>query len=499
MCGIWFVDDKVDNLENADLIKHRGPDNTSVHKGNSSTFVFHRLAINDVSSKGDQPFVIDDTVFMCNGEIYNHKELETHFEIATESNSDCEVIANLIHQGVPTTKICNNIDGVFAFVAKSANQVIAARDPIGVRPLYFGYNENKKVCFSSEMKGLTNVCSDVKEFPPGHYMVNSILFSYYNITISPAVYSCCTLRNTLTSAVSKRLVSDRPVGFFLSGGLDSSLIASLGASMNRCEQIQTFSIGIGDSPDLKCAKKVADYINSNHTEIRFTIEDGINAIHQVIKSLETYDCTTIRASVPMYLLSKYVSNNTDIKVILSGEGADELFGGYLYFHYAPDMTSFHNETVRLLQNVHVHDVLRADRCTAAHGLELRVPFFDRTLIDYVSNIYPAFKMPKQNKIEKQILRESFNGYLPDDILWRQKNGMSDAVGHSWVDAIKQHCANIKQEVAYNKNPPLSNEEYFYRTIYHHHFGTTDNVKSIWRPQWTNETDPSASLLDIFTQ
>jgi asparagine synthase (glutamine-hydrolysing) len=302
----------------------------------------------------------------------------------------------------------------------------------------------------------------------------------------------------LESSVIKRLQSDRPVGFFLSGGLDSSLIASIGARYfaSYGKKIQTFSIGIGDSPDLKYAKKVAEFLQSNHTEVRFTADDGINALKDVIRSLETYDCTTIRASVPMYLLSKYVSDNTNIKVILSGEGADELFGGYLYMRYAPSPADFQSESINLIYNVHKHDVLRADRSTAAHGLELRVPFFDRTLISYVTSLLPEIKMAT-NRMEKYILRESFSEYLPDDVLWRQKNGMSDAVGSTWIDSIKKYASTITCSNVYGKNKPLSNEEYLYRELYHSLFDHHDNVSHIWRPKWTIHSDPSGALLSHF--
>tara|TARA_B100001996_G_scaffold381560_1_gene371242 strand:- start:853 stop:1878 length:1026 start_codon:yes stop_codon:yes gene_type:complete len=323
----------------------------------------------------------------------------------------------------------------------------------------------------------------------------------------PNQYNSITLNLILHAAVIKRLMSDAPIGFFLSGGLDSSLIAGI-AAQHYNKPIHTFSIGIGESPDIIAARKVSSHIQSIHHEIIFTVEEGLEALQSVIWHLESYDCTTIRASVPMFLLSKYVRENTDIKVILSGEGADELFGGYLYLHNAPEPSIFHNECLRLLEHVHCHDVLRADRSTAAHGLEIRVPFFDKTLMSYVKGIPTEFRIPSYGNIEKFILRESFekDNIIPNEILWRQKNGMSDAVGYSWVNFMRTHACDIISDEEYNtivdscsRNIPLSKEEALYRNIYHFMFDDVDLVPHVWRPKWSKLTDPSAALLDIHTE
>ena len=507
MCGIWFIQNAngVDYSHAYNTIQHRGPDKTTVKIHDDSVFAFHRLAINDVSVTGDQPFECNNVVLMCNGEIYNHSDLNHMYKCVGES--DCEIIAQMIAAYVPMDVVCNALDGVFAFVGKRGNDVFAARDIIGVRPLYYGFTEEKSIVFSSELKGLIDVCEDVsiKEFPHGHYYVNGVFYRFASAKFYPspgAQYSSATLRALLQAAVEKRLMSDVPVGFFLSGGLDSSIIAGIGA--RALGKIKTFSIGIGDSPDLEAAKEVARHIDSDHSEIRFTERDGLDALVNVIQQLETYDCTTIRASVPMYLLSKYVKENTHIKVILSGEGADELFGGYLYFHGAPTPQALHDECIRLLDNVHCHDVLRADRTTAAHGLELRVPFFDRTLMNYVKAIDPKYRAPHEG-LEKHILRSAFTGtkIIPESIISRQKNGMSDAVGYSWVDFLRKHAEeNVSDEdyskcsEYYTRNIPASKEELMYRMIYESYYGTVDNVPHIWRPRWTSETDPSAAKLSV---
>ena len=360
---------------------------------------------------------------------------------------------------------------------------------------------------ASELKSINKYCVDVKPFPPGHYYVKmenqeGKFYKYikskvpYNMVYNS--YSKCVIKGLLESAVNKRLSSERPIGFFLSGGLDSSLIAGIGNKLLG-KKVTTFSIGTdGNSPDLMYARKVASYLNTDHHEIIFKVEEGIKALKEVIYHLESYDCTTIRASVPMYLMSKYVKENTDIKVILSGEGADELFGGYLYLHNAPDEESFYEETQLLLKNISNYDVLRADRCTSGNGLELRVPFLDKDLVDYVNNVDPKYK---KTKIEKLILREAFDdGMIPKEVLYRQKNGMSDAVGYSWVDFMRKYCNDNISEwnpEKYTMNKPVGKEEYVYREIYTQFFGKTEFLTHIWRPKYTSILDPSATLLKVF--
>ena len=531
MCGILFVQGKVPLLtlkKGCNSITHRGPDNTKTkpslkdynneeyQKQDFSVFFgFHRLAIHGLTETGDQPLCKNNCTLVCNGEIYNYKTLaHTFTDENYENKSDCEVILDLYNKVEDKKLVCNLLDGVFAFALyDSTNEcTFCARDPIGVRPLFYGYNKGK-ICVASEMKALVDICENIEEFPPGHYYYLNE-FTPYTETKIPyqlAIEQCSneTLKNLLCAAVEKRLDSERQVGFFLSGGLDSSLVCAIASRILKT-QIHTFSIGINNSPDLINAKKVADYINSNHTELRFTTDEALGVLEKVIYQVESYDCTTIRASVPMYLLSKYVSENTDFKVILSGEGADELFGGYLYFHNAPsDDEEFHNETQRLLSHVHKYDVLRADRCTAGHGLELRVPFFDKSLRKYVNHMHPKFKRPFNN-IEKYILRKAFekDNYLPHEVLFRQKNGMSDAVGYSWVDFIRNHANKTISDETFNaensvrnlytNNPPVSKEELMYRKIYETFYGKIDLLPHVWRPKYTNILDPSAKMLSVFS-
>lgn len=518
MCGIGLLN----SINNFNLLSYRGPHNSYTEElYNYYSICFHRLSINDLSDNGNQPFIHNDNYFVCNGEIYNYIKLKNYLDLTIDfqGESDCEVVFHLLNnQKFSTIDLCKKLDGDFAFVHvnyphDSNPYVIAARDPIGVRPLYFGFNSNNSVEFCSEIKGFHNV-RNIQHFPPGHVWINGTICSYQPLTL-PKIpqnndYDCEKIKSLLINSVKKRLLSDQPLGFFLSGGLDSSIIAAIGAKLLHPQKIKTFSIGVKGSvsPDLIAAAKVAKFLNTDHHVYEFTIEEALHAIQNTIWHLESYDCTTIRASVPMFLLSKYVSENFDCKVILSGEGADELFGGYIYFHDAPNETEFQKETIRLIENVHQFDVLRADRCTAGNGLELRVPFFDKEFIEYITNISPIFKVYKKNWMEKTILRRSFEGMLPPEILWRQKNGMSDAVGYSWVDAIKDHVKNQKITIEsfndskyndYSKNKPLNEEELWYRMIYTSLFPNTDCIGGIWRPQWTMETDPSARKLKQFLE
>ena len=504
MCGILATPRHIDISLSLKNTAHRGPDKTDVFCDENYTLGFHRLSINDLSDEGNQPFVYKHAQVVCNGEIYNFKSLMEIYRYSYRGGSDCQIIPRLLEAEVPLTNICNSIDGVFAFAGLYHGKLIAARDPVGIRPLFYGKTRDDEICFCSEIKGLKDICvhDTIKHFPPGHCYIDSQFISYepYNFICNNfnGVYEPRTINALLTQSVNKRLMSDRKIGYFLSGGLDSSLIASI-ASKYCNKRIKTFSIGYdsGDTPDLINAKIVAKHLNTIHTEVKFSFEDALKVIPEVIYALETYDCTTIRAAVPMFILSKFVKNNTDIKVLLSGEGADELFGGYLYLQNAPDKQNFQEETHNLIKNVHMFDALRADRCTAYHGLELRVPFFDKTFLQYILSIDPGIKHRKG--IEKWILRKSFEGYIPESVLWRQKNGMSDAVGYDWVSNLRSHTENLNLEHReYSKNSPLTNEELWYRNIYSNLFGTIDATEDIWRPKWTHETDPSATKLNVFS-
>ena len=514
MCGIFFISNtegysQEDVLGAFTKIKHRGPDDSQfLFKENSFCMGFHRLSINDTTKFGNQPFSLKENLLICNGEIYNHEQLSIPYQHKLQSLSDCEPLLHMFNSGKDMNHICNSIDGVFAFcIVTTEGKFVIARDRIGIRPLYWTRLLNGGYAFSSEAKSLIPLNPiHITHFPPGHYFEDGHLWKYDSLSIEKSVFSCNILASILESSVRKRLMSDRPVGFLLSGGLDSSLIASIGAKYYE-EPISTFSIGMNvDAPDLKYARKVSEFIGSNHKEFIFSFEEGCDAIENVINSLESYDTTTIRASVPMWILSKYISENTDIKVILSGEGADELFGGYIYTRNAPNKHLFKLECNRLVDEVHMFDALRADRCTAAHGLELRVPFFDRELVNYVKSIDPTIKMSSTDKIEKHVLRKSFDiNILPKDVLWRQKNAFSDAVGYNWVDNLREYTKTLLTDDEFaelQKNEgickPVTKEEAFYRKTYNKYYPpeSLTSITKFWKPRWTNINDPSAALFDF---
>tara|TARA_Y100000389_G_scaffold34545_1_gene29380 strand:+ start:1776 stop:3341 length:1566 start_codon:yes stop_codon:yes gene_type:complete len=518
MCGITLLLNNT--LSGLRKLTHRGPDDHNEVHVRGHTMIFDRLAINDGSEKGRQPFCIQNTWSMCNGEIYNHRMLKQVHDILTDGKSDCEVVHHMLLQNKMTNlnQCFRELDGDFAFVFVSDNHVIVARDPMGVRPLYVARNQHQDVIgFASEAKAFDQA-HEVTHFPPGHYWCNNTLVSYQPLPLTSPIQTLETdramvtnkLRILLYESIFKRIQNtDRSIGFLLSGGLDSSIIASVAAKIFHPRKIDTYSIGTSDkdSPDLIAAQQVADHIGSNHHVVRFLPTQLFDHVETVVKAIESYDCTTVRASVPMYLLSEFISKKTNHKVILSGEGADELFGGYLYFHNAPDETAFQEETVRLCRDVHTHDVLRADRCTAAHGLELRVPFFDKSFVDYVLSIDPSLKFPgttANRGVEKLILREAFQDHLPDHIVYRQKNGMSDAIGYDWVDHVRTRCArhahsDSPESERWCPNTPITPEETYYRTLYESAYGHLNlrSIDHVWRPRWTDETDPSARKLTHF--
>lgn len=524
MCGITFVfsEHVPKNKVFCSSISHRGPDSHCQLPTDIGLFAFDRLAVNDLTAGGNQPFDNGDGVLICNGEIYNHSELERQFDLPVRSKSDCECLLWLLCQTeLGYEDVFKLLDAEFACVYydRSRGEIVVARDPLGVRPLYVAYDSNRQVVgFSSEAKGLAGLPTAVrfKQFPPGRYWnskdrsfrdYNALVFPKYRDTSFSYTFESHVnaIRSYLIEAVEKRAVanSDRPVAYFLSGGLDSSVIAAIGASMSD-SPITTYSIGIrgADSPDLAHARIMAEHIGANHNEVLIDPSEALGYVRRVICKLETYDCTTVRASVPMFILSEYIAHHSPYKVLLSGEGADELFGGYLYFHNAPTDEAFHDETIRLLKNIHQFDGLRADRCTAAHGLELRVPFLDHLLVEYVTTaICPTMKHPAKNgNVEKKLLREAFKHLLPEAIVSRQKNGMSDAVGYSWVDRLRLAAAPTASDTIYEENPPLTPEERWYREIFHEYYDDWDcSHKSIWRPRWTEETDPSARKLSVFSE
>ena len=521
MCGIFALvfKDKFDIEKKSDYeeafgnISHRGPDYSILTVVNDKCiFGFHRLSVNDVSEDGNQPFVQNDRVTMVNGEIYNHEDLKNVYDLDTKGGSDCEVVGLLLNK-LFRMNVFEQLDGVFAGVSVKGNSVVAFRDPIGIRPLFY-VETDEFIGFASEAKALVPLSkNEVKIFPIGKYWCDGIFTDYcfpYNFR-NTSPLNTDTLRHLLIQSVEKRVKNcDRELGFFLSGGLDSSLVACIANNLMPDKTINTFSIGMDvNSPDLRYAAHVAYKIKSNHHEVIFSLEEGISAIKDVIYQCETYDCTTIRASIPMYLLSKYIKKQTDVRVVLSGEGADELFGGYLYFHNAPSVDEFTVETERLINNVHMFDGLRADRATAAWGLEVRVPFFDRNLISYIRSLHGDVKMPSCTGVEKFILRSAFDGYpnIPSNVLWRQKDAFSDAVGYSWVSTLKSITeGNVtdfefnNRHVMFPEDTPQTKEDYYYRVIYNDIYGNKSlGSKGKWLPKWVGDIkDPSATYLKVHT-
>jgi len=485
-------------LECSRLLRHRGPDWSGIYNNEHAILVHERLSIVD-TEHGAQPLYNQDKshVLAVNGEIYNHKALAENLNInyAFRTKSDCEVILPLYQEfGID---FVDKLQGMFAFILynETDNTYLIARDHIGIIPLYTGYDEDGNFYVASEMKALMPVCKTVSEFPPGHILDSrdGELKKYYrrNWTKYSAIKDNTTsktkLREALEDSVKSHLMTDVPYGVLLSGGLDSSLISSITQKFaaRRVEdndlaeawwpKVHSFACGLEGSPDLIAAQKVADSIGTIHHSVLFTEQEGIDALKEVIYHLETYDVTTIRASTPMYLMARKIKA-MGIKMVLSGEGADEIFGGYLYFHKAPNAQEFHEELVRKLDNLHMFDCLRANKSMSAWGIEARVPFLDKNFMDVAMRINPEDKMCGNGKMEKAILRSSFEGYLPDEILWRQKEQFSDGVGYSWIDGLKayvekqvsdQQLANA--EFKFPINTPDTKEAYFYRSIFEEHF------------------------------
>lgn len=518
MCGIFAVIGKKSAEEAQKLsirMSHRGPDERDVHVNEAGYVLCHeRLSIIDLHT-GKQPISGSDKAWMIhNGEIYNHKQLREELGALGHkfhTTSDSEVIVHLYEQY--GNDFCNKLDGVFAFVVVDGDNFIAGRDPIGVKPMYYGKDTEGNLYFSSEMKSLADQCVDFEAFPPGHYYSkNEGLVKYYNPEW--ADYKVCTkdvdlkeLREALEAATRKRLMSDVPLGVLLSGGLDSSLTSAIvkREADKTGQKIHSFSIGLDETaPDLIAAKEVADFIGTEHHAIHFSVEQGIKIIEKLVWHLETYDITSIRASTPMYFLSEAITK-LGIKVVLSGEGADEIFGGYLYFHNVPSREEFTKECIDRVFKLSTADVLRADKSTMAHGLEARVPFLDRHFLDVAMKIKAEDKEPNRatGKAEKYILRKAFdtpdNPYLPERILWRQKEQFSDGVGYNWIDDLIAHCeAQVsdedfaKAEELYPINPPKTKEAFFMRRIFHKHFPQEAAAKTVkkWIPKWQKNEDPS---------
>ena len=511
MCGIIAVFCKnhtyIHEIINSyEKLSNRGPDSGTLSIKNNVFLGFRRLSINDMSESGNQPIISclnGKTIsLMCNGEIYNHMDLEKEFGIVCKSSSDCEIILKL-YEKIGFSETIKRLDGDFAVVITDGDMVYLARDRVGVRPLFTGVTRDGGFAVASVAKALLSFCDNVKQLEPSIVSYNKktnvfTLEKYiYPIFIITENDKYSIIEKTLVNAVRKRLMSERPVGCLLSGGLDSSLVASILCKLIGPLNVRTYSIGMRGSSDLKYAQIVAKYLGTQHTEVLFTPEEGLASIPKVIEALESYDITTVRASVGMYLLAEYIKNNTDDIVILSGEGSDELLCGYLYFHNTPSSDKASEESLRLINDLYKYDVLRADRTISVHGLELRVPFLDKDFLHLAISLTGDQKKPLYG-FEKHILRTAFkNGYLPDEILWRRKCAFSDGISpdtKSWYEIIQEYVDTKINEKIWdnNKNNFPSKESFWYKQIFDEYFPTFLNpIDYYWMPKWTNATDPSA--------
>lgn len=494
----------------------RGPDMSQVIETKSGYLGFHRLAIMGLSEQGMQPFELDGSYAVCNGEIYCFRPLKKQLSAiyGFKGESDCEVILPLYKEyGLEMFKM---LDAEFAMIIYDGDRdtLIAARDPIGIRPLYYGYTDSANIIFASEPKNLVGLCHEIKPFPPGHYYANGKFVCYNDIAAVQKTCDddletiCKNIHDKLVFGIEKRLDADAPLGFLLSGGLDSSLVCAVAARLLD-KPIRTFAIGMSeDAIDLKYAKQVADYIHSDHSEIIISKDDVLSNLEKVISILGTYDITTIRASMGMYLICKAIHEQTDIRVLMTGEISDEIFG-YKYTDFAPDAQAFQQEAQKRLRELHMYDVLRADRCISANSIEARVPFGDLDFVKYVMSVEPAKKMNVYGK-GKYLLRHAFEGdYLPDSILYREKAAFSDAVGHSMVDYLKQYAQEQYSDEQYEKcrrkysfATPFTKESLLYREIFEKYYPHQANmIKDFWMPNKSWEgcdvNDPSARVLSNY--
>jgi asparagine synthetase B len=495
----------------------RGPDDCRIMDLSDGVLGFQRLSIMGLTPEGMQPFELDGSYVVCNGEIYGFEKIRQELKnkgYTFKSGSDCEVLLPMYKEY--GTDMFAKLDAEFACIIYDGNshEFIAARDPIGIRPLYYGHDETGAMVFASEAKNLVEICKSIMPFPPGHYYKGGEFICYHDITSVREVIRddietvCKNIHDKLVAGVEKRLAADAKVGFLLSGGLDSSLVCAI-AQQKSDVPIKTFAIGMNtDAIDLKYAKQVADYIGSDHTEVIITKDDVISALESVIKLLGTYDITTIRASMGMYLLCKAIHEQTDIRVLLTGEISDELFG-YKYTDFAPSAEEFQKESVKRVKELHMYDVLRADRCISVNSLEARVPFGDLDFVEYVMAVDPEMKLNKYNK-GKYLLRRAFEGdYLPHDILYREKAAFSDAVGHSMVEYLKEYAEGIYSDeeleaksAVYSHARPFTKESLLYREIFEKYYpGMSEMVVDFWMPnkEWEgcNVNDPSARVLSNY--
>ena len=503
-------------LEMSRRIRHRGPDWSGIWCGGSAILAHERLSIVDPQSGGQPLFSMDNLqVLAVNGEIYNHQAIRREYEgrYTFRTGSDCEVILALYRDAVRAggsqedfIRMLERLNGIFAFALYDAerDEYLVARDPIGVIPLYIGKDADGHICVASELKALEGICTEYEPFLPGHFLSSRTghierwwtrdWFKYDAVKDNKTDIQ--ELHDALEAAVKRQLMCDVPYGVLLSGGLDSSVISAI-AKKNAARRVETddqqeawwprlhsFAVGLKGAPDLAKAREVADHIGTVHHEINYTVQEGLDAIRDVIYFIETYDVTTVRASTPMYLLARVI-RSMGIKMVLSGEGADEVFGGYLYFHKAPDAQAFHEETVRKLSKLHLYDCLRANKSLAAWGVEGRVPFLDKEFLDVAMRLNPESKMCPGKNIEKRVVREAFADMLPESVAWRQKEQFSDGVGYSWIDSLKEITAAAvsDEQMAHAAdrfpiNTPMNKEEYYYRSIFEEHFPSESAARCV---------------------
>ncbi len=548
MCGIVCVFDLKTSsqelrpkvLKMSKKIRHRGPDWSGIYCGEKAVMAHERLSIVDPES-GQQPLYSKDKklILAVNGEIYNHRLIRKQYEGKYDflTGSDCEVILALYRD--KKEKFLDEMNGIFGFALydEENDAYLVARDHIGIIPLYHGWDEFGNYYVASELKALEGQCKKIEEFPPAHYLYskdgeikrwhNREWTEYENVKDNPA--SIDELQDALEKAVHRQLMSDVPYGVLLSGGLDSTITSALAKKFSgkRIEdndtkeawwpQLHSFAIGLEGSPDLAAARKAADEIGTIHHEIHYTIQEGLDAIRDVIYHIETYDVTTIRASTPMYLLARVIKS-MGIKMVLSGEGADEIFGGYLYFHKAPNAEEFHKESVRKVSRLHLYDCLRANKTLAAWGVEGRVPFLDKEFMDVAMRFNPEEKMAKNGRMEKWPLRKAFESQIPESIAWRQKEQFSDGVGYGWIDTLKQVANDLVSDEMMKSakfrfpiNTPMSKEEYHYRSIFSEHFPSDEAAKCVpsvpsiacstaealaWDASFRNNADPSGRAVKM---
>jgi len=545
MCGIvcaFDIKQKIDDLrpqvlEMAKTIRHRGPDWSGIYSDDKVIMAHERLAIVDPAS-GKQPLFSPGKklILAANGEIYNHRTLRSQFpDYDFQTESDCEIILALYKE--KGHDFLDDMNGIFGFAIYDVekDEYFIARDHMGIIPLYIGWDKHGTFYVASELKALEGICTKIELFPPGHFMSskNGEFVKWYKRdwtdydAVKDNETSIAEVKEALEAAVHRQLMSDVPYGVLLSGGLDSSVVSAIAKkyAQKRIEsgdekeawypQLHSFAVGLEGSPDLAAARKVADFIETIHHEIKFTIQEGLDAIKDVIYNIETYDITTIRSSTPMYLMARVIKS-MGIKMVLSGEGADEIFGGYLYFHKAPNAREFHEETVRKLDKLHMYDCLRANKSLAAWGIEGRVPFLDKEFVDVAMRINPQDKMINGERMEKWVVRKAFEDMIPESVAWRQKEQFSDGVGYSWIDTLKEL---VEKEVTddqmasakfrYSIQTPINKEEYYYRSIFEGHFPSDAAALSVpqepsvacstkialeWDEAFKNMNDPSGRAI-----